>query len=340
MVRNNQEKTIIYQYEDHIPNIQNVKISIIVPVYNIEKYIGQCIESVLDQTLQNIEVICVNDGSTDTSGKILEIYAKKDSRVKIINKENKGLSAARNDGIASAIGRYVLFLDGDDYLAGNTLELLYNEACQNKLDLIAYGAEAFGDYENVQTEEEYLLVQRRTEITNKWLCRDKIREGMVITGQEFLSEMSRNEQYVSMACQYLINRKFYASKALNFPVGIIHEDEYFSLTTLLQVKKMKFINLPLYKYRIRSGSIMTNLDRFKSVNSIFFICTECHKFLTSYTLDEIYSHDVLKLLKNLGEVAALRYTKLSKEEKTRLLDGLNCSEIGQFWQVLGLKEEI
>ena len=102
-----------------------VKISIIVPVYNTEPYLEQCLDSIINQTLEDIEIICVNDGSTDNSLSVLEEYASKDNRIKIINQENEGPGFARNNGLKSVNGEYVLFVDSDDWIELNTCEALY-----------------------------------------------------------------------------------------------------------------------------------------------------------------------------------------------------------------------
>ena len=106
--------------------MNNIKVSVIVPVYNCEKYLKKCLDSLVNQTLKDIEIICVNDGSTDNSGRILEEYT--DSRIKIITKENGGLSSARNAGIAVAKGEYLGFVDSDDWVDLDFYEKLYNTA--------------------------------------------------------------------------------------------------------------------------------------------------------------------------------------------------------------------
>ena len=100
-------------------------VSVIVPVYKTEQYLDKCIQSIIDQTLDNIEVILVDDGSPDSCGKICDLYANKDSRIKVIHKKNEGVSAARNDGIHAATGEYLIFVDSDDYLPINALQSLY-----------------------------------------------------------------------------------------------------------------------------------------------------------------------------------------------------------------------
>ena len=125
------------------------KISVIIPVYNVEKYLARCLDSVIAQTFSDIEIICINDGSTDNAGQILSEYAKKDKRIKIITQENSGVVAARNNGIASSVGEYIYPLDGDDIIAPMTLEKLYN----------AIAAWAEDDFRSVNGQIEYLLTE-------------------------------------------------------------------------------------------------------------------------------------------------------------------------------------
>ena len=116
-----------------------VKVSIIVPVYNVEKYLSKCLESLINQTLKDIEIICVNDGSTDNSLSILKEYANKDSRIKIIDKQNEGVSVARNTGIEVATGEYLIFVDSDDYLVENACEKALNTIEHNNSDICIFG---------------------------------------------------------------------------------------------------------------------------------------------------------------------------------------------------------
>lgn len=119
----------------------SVKISIIIPVYNVEKYLDQCLDSVVHQTLRDIEIICINDGSTDTCAQILAEYERRDARIKIINQSNSGISIARNSAMKIAAGEYVQFLDADDWLDLECCEKLYNYAHENNLDMLSFGGE-------------------------------------------------------------------------------------------------------------------------------------------------------------------------------------------------------
>ena len=119
------------------------KFSIIVPVYNVEPYLSYCLNTIVEQTLRDIEIICVNDGSTDQSLKILQAYAREDDRIKIINKPNGGLSSARNAALPVAEGEYILFVDSDDMICKYTCDRLYREILQKAPDVIIFGTEIF-----------------------------------------------------------------------------------------------------------------------------------------------------------------------------------------------------
>lgn len=112
-----------------------IKVSVIVPIYNVEKYLSKCLDSIVNQTLRDIEIICINDGSTDNSLKILKEYSKRDNRIKIINKDNAGLSAARNSGMEIASGKYIGFIDSDDWIDLDFFEKLYNSATKYDADI-------------------------------------------------------------------------------------------------------------------------------------------------------------------------------------------------------------
>ena len=121
----------------------STKISIIVPIYNVEQYLQKTIESCINQTLKELEVILVDDGSKDASGKVVDDFAKKDNRIKVIHKQNEGVTIARNTGLAVATGKYIFFLDGDDYLPLNAMDLLYQKAIEEDADWV------IGDYISV-----------------------------------------------------------------------------------------------------------------------------------------------------------------------------------------------
>ena len=123
--------------------MKDILVSVIVPVYNVENYLRQCLDSITGQTLRNIEIICVDDSSTDSSGKILEEYAKKDERIKIITQPNKGAGAARNNGLSAAQGKYLSFLDSDDFFEPDMLELAYKKAEEDRADFVVFKSDQY-----------------------------------------------------------------------------------------------------------------------------------------------------------------------------------------------------
>ena len=128
------------------------KVSVIIPVYNVEKYLGECLDSVLRQTLEDIEIICVDDGSTDGSAKMLAEYAAKDPRIRIITQANAGLSAARNVGMDAATGKYIYFLDSDDYIKDDAMEKCFSICERDGLDQLVFNSECLFEDESMDIE--------------------------------------------------------------------------------------------------------------------------------------------------------------------------------------------
>lgn len=182
---------------------EDIKVSIIIPVYGVEKYISQCLESVINQSYENIEIIVVNDGTKDNSMKIVEEYLL-DERIKIINKENGGLASARNRGIEEATGEYIYFLDSDDWIEVNTIEVLVEES--NNLDII---------YSNFWYFDEKNQKKRKN--------KEKIKSNMSMTGEYLLGYSTE-----IMVWNKIYKKSFLEEKQLRFLEGIIHEDEEFT----------------------------------------------------------------------------------------------------------------
>ena len=140
--------------------MKDILVSVIVPVYNVENYLRQCLDSITGQTLRNIEIICVDDSSTDSSGKILEEYAKKDERIKIITQPNKGAGAARNNGLSAAQGKYLSFLDSDDFFEPDMLELAYKKAEEDRADFVVFKSDQYYTEENRYAEVPWTLREK------------------------------------------------------------------------------------------------------------------------------------------------------------------------------------
>lgn len=220
------------------------KVSVIIPVYNTEKYLRKCIASVLQQTLREIEVICVNDGTTDGSLAILEEYAQSDCRVCVISQENSGLSAARNTGLRAAVGDYVYFLDSDDFLELNALQISYTACEKERLDILFFGRIIFWEDEQAKNVWNPNYAER-SELTE------------VLDGVAFYRKTKAERTYSSQMGIVLLNRAFMLANQLYFYNGILHEDELFMFSAFMEAKRVFQLKDKLYHRLIRTDSIMT-----------------------------------------------------------------------------------
>lgn len=247
------------------------KISIVVPIYKVEKEIHRCVESLLAQTLKDIEIILVDDGSPDNCPSICDDYAKKDNRIKVIHKENGGLSDARNFGLLEAEAVYVLFVDSDDYIDKNTCEKFYNSIEADE-DIIV------GDAVRVEGEKESLMGHAEVAIDS------------AISGSEFLREQLRSKKMYMAAWLNLYKREFLINNDLFFKKGILHEDEQWTPRVFLKAKKVRYIKFPFYYYIIRENSITKKKDKTKNGIDLINTC---------YELEKIYEKIDNKELKKL-----------------------------------------
>ncbi len=218
-------------------------ISVIIPIYNVEKYLTKCIESVINQTYKNLEIILVNDGSTDNSKEIIDKYSSIDSRIKVINKKNGGLSDARNVGIELAKGEYITFLDSDDWIELNMYEKLYKYIKQENADIVQCS------YQKVYDEE--VNNQKNKEEVN------------IMSGEKSLYNLGEKT--------VVVWNKIYKRELFNdirFPKGKYHEDEFTIYKVLYKANKIVDLNLPLVYYRQREDSIMNSKFNLKRLDAL------------------------------------------------------------------------
>lgn len=210
-------------------------ISVIIPVYNVEKYLSRCIDSVLKQTYTNYEIILVNDGSTDDSGRICDNYSKTKANIRVIHKENAGLSHARNIGIENATGSHVYFLDSDDYITPDCLQVLYENMQGNKAS-VSCGSFGFFDDNGLYNEDKSL---------------NKV---YTYVGRDACVELLYGRKFYTSSCNILLKREI-AIKNL-FPIGKFHEDEMTTFRYFLDTPKVVITEKHTYFYYQREGSIM------------------------------------------------------------------------------------
>lgn len=222
----------------------NVTITLVVPVYNVEKYLTQCLESIVAQSVPFDEVILVNDGSTDQSRLICERYVLKYKYIKLINQENKGLSAARNAGMHNAISEYILFLDSDDYLRSDTVVRLKDELRKFRQDAVYFDA-------NIECEKGYEVSQNNFDRNMKGLV------GILMSGETFFRKCYP-QHYVVPVWLAVYRKEVIEAAKIYFPEGLYYEDVYFTFIFMMQAKRVTYILEKLYQRRYRANSIITS----------------------------------------------------------------------------------
>ena len=224
-----------------------IKISVIVPVYNTSKYLEKCIESILNQSLKEIEVICINDGSIDNSLEILEKFSKQDRRVKVINQINKGLTATRNIGLRLAKGKYIINIDSDDWIEKDYFENIYKKAKENNLDMVI--SDILFDF------KDKIILKKDLEISDE----------KIITGKEYMKVFFKNGG-LGYSWNKLIKREIYSKNNIYFNEAIFAIEDVEFITRLSYfLKKIGKINKAFYHYRQgeNNGSkkiILKNID--------------------------------------------------------------------------------
>ena len=227
--------------------MDNVIVSVIVPIYNVFNYLRECLESLEKQTQKGIEVILVNDGSIDGSIKIAQEFVEKNRNFLLINREHRGPSAARNSGLDVAKGKYVYFLDSDDYLAADAIEKLYRKCNEENLDQLRFEAYTFED-----GTKDF-----------KW-TREGVRSGYkylgeypsIMNGMDFYRKSLDNNDYFPSCCLIFTRRDVIEKNNLRFYEGILHEDNLFNFQLTSLCDRVALLHEPLYFRRYRTGSIM------------------------------------------------------------------------------------
>ncbi|WP_048190896.1 glycosyltransferase [Methanobacterium sp. SMA-27] len=283
--------------------MNDVKVSIIVPVYNVEKYLRQCVDSIVNQSLKEIEIICINDGSTDNSLQILEGYAQRDKRIKIINKRNEGLSAARNTGMEYATGEYIGFVDSDDFINEKMYENLYINAKSNKSDIVMCPAYVFDDNNpELNHKKPYFSLE----------CLDKKFDNKVFDHTNTKNLIFK----VNVTCW----NKIYKSQFLNEIGAKFHkmyfEDNIFFYETYLKAKKISLIRDFLYYYRInRAGSFI------KEGNKKFFDICNMHDLLKKILIETGNLDEYLESFLNFKINGSLgRYNQVDERFKPEFFE--------------------
>ena len=274
-------------------------LSIIVPVYNVEKYIEECLESLVANKSTNIEIILVNDGSKDKSVDICKLYEKKDNRIIIVNKKNGGLSDARNYGIKNSNSKYLMFVDSDDYIESMALNNILDFLNKSESDVIMTPYQEF-------TEDSL----GRIAGINTSLTFEEYK-----TSEVLLKKIFDDTDSLWPAWKFIVKKTFLEENKISFKKGFLHEDVDYTSRILLKMKTFNYLNEKFYFYRIeRVGSIMSNKG-FKSLNDTAIIVKDLKDFMDKELVGSKIKDIVLeKLSRTLYTVLGL-YKYGDKEER-------------------------
>ena len=272
----------------------NYKVSIIVAIYNIENYIENCVKSLIKQSYENLEILLINDGSTDDSGKICKRMEKLDSRIKYYYKDNGGLSSARNYGLKKVTGDYVMFVDGDDFLNLKTVEILSNYF--NESDIICFNYIIKTDDKEIEVHTKNMSDNR---VINYILCQPS-------------------------ACTKIYKKVFLDKINFNFDVGILYEDLSIIPSLGTFTDKILFIDDCLYYYNIRDTSIMHNSKFSIKKDDTFMAINNLEKRISKDYKEEM-EYIVLKQLVIMYSLEVLKYShKIYKSRIKRIIKKIKC----------------
>lgn len=258
------------------------KVSIIMPVYNTEKYVEDALRSIMNQTLTDIEIIVINDGSTDNSLQIINRLAAEDERIRVYSKENEGLSKSRNLGMQKISGEYVYFMDSDDLLELDALESCYERATKDNLDFVFFDADVFCPDDEQLTNDYYI---------RKYV----LDPNTVFDGIELLDKLMAINLYRPSVWLCFIKREFVEPLKLDFFPDIIHEDELYTAILHFNAKRVGYLPFAYFKRRVRKNSITSSNFSMWNITCYLTVIYELKKY-------------VLQQDKSLNSIAEKVYT--------------------------------
>lgn len=278
-------------------------VSVVVPVFNSAPWIDECLSSVLAQTGVDLEVICINDGSTDDSRAILQRFAEKDARVRILDQDNSGQSIGRNRGLAAARGRYVIYLDSDDYWPNDELARLVGRADGDRLDVLLFDCISFRDGKiDEKTWRRYATYYERSRAYTH-----------VSAGAELMAEMRRGKDYKPHVGLYLTRTRYVKELGLEFIPGIVHQDNPYTFRLLINAERASHERVDAYARRIRPGSTITTLNAERSARGYFLSYIEMKRELDGRDLAESVSGEIQNILGYAYDGARKQLSQVSPE---------------------------
>lgn len=303
-------------------------LSVIIPVYKVEKYLDECVASVVNQSYKNLEIILVDDGSPDNCGIMCDAWAEKDSRIKVIHKQNQGLGYARNSGIDVAAGEYMTFLDSDDYVNEMMYERLMVTAVSNNSDIAVCGYNVISSTGEVRAYSDFL----QPEVFE--------REDIISLSQDFIRHKGNLASHYEIACRAVFKRSAITARFLS-EREIVAEDYHFQIAAVLCASKVSFIPDALFNYRYNSLGLSKtfSFDKFRKAPKLV---SELNKLYKKY--DMPHAGDYCMLMMTFTTIKQIYSVISDKSERKRLIKQMAenpvWNEIEISYSGLSLKEKL
>lgn len=291
-----------------------VELSIIIPVYNSSKFLRECLNSILKQDSRKYEIICIDDGSKDTSLKILYEYNDLFFNFKVIRQEHSGLAAARNRGIKAASGEYIYFVDSDDVVYDNFINKVLMQAKDEKLDVLMFSFENFAeDIDIYKKYEERILKRKRTKSPKT-----------ILSGIEMMKYLLAQNEYYPMVWIQITKRSLLIDNLLMFYEGFVFEDMLYTFRLLWHSERVRSLDIVGYKKRIHDESICGKPENIHNVDSLWNnhkkLISLCEEFVCD---DDDYEYVAKKMIQRSICQFSLHFERLKSDEKRKFIDGLS-----------------
>lgn len=281
-------RTMINNYSAVNPH---PKVSVIIPIYNTDAYLHEALDSICTQTLQELEIILINDGSTDNSRYIIEEYAQRDERIKHRTQPNQGQGVARNNGLQLATGEYIYFMDSDDILDTDSLKQCYEKCKREELDFVTFDAETI--HESPHSSGSFIYDRK-----------DKIDTHKVWKGTELMRYELENSIFYVVPWLCFIKHSFLRKYFAGFPAGVIHEDTILVLQIMLNAQRVGYIPQSFFRRRVRVCSTITTNFSMRNIEGYTLVCKQIRSWTQQHnewnTIIDIYLRKTLNSVIWLG----------------------------------------
>ena len=300
------------------------KVSIIIPVYNTEAYLRECLDCAAGQTLREIEIICVDDGSTDSSPAILREYAAADDRFVVLTKKNGGQSSARNMAIEAARGEYVFFFDSDDRILPEMCEELYSAASADRLDNVYFNASVFFESTEVERDNQNYV---------DYYTRTGSYPG-VMSGRELFTKMQNAHDYLPSPCLQFVRRGLLLDRDIRFREGIVHEDNLYTFVCICEAERVRYVDKAYFLRRVRDNSTMTAGVGPRHFDGYFTCLAQMLEYASGREFDQPTADAAASLIMSIFRNASTVYHRLPPDERGLVLKPQTVTERYLFNTVL------